>query len=185
MPHEPARPSIGQRRGLLDPNRARPGAAALLIVGGRIADVGPERRRSALAPGGAEVIDCRGLSSRRAWSTCACSSASPARSTRSGSRAARRPRPPAASPRMVVLPEHRPADRRPCDGRVRGPPRAPGEARQDLSLRRDHQGAGGQGAGRDRPAQAAGAVAFTDGDQALANAQVMRRALSYARLSTR
>ena len=44
--------------------------------------------------------------------------------------------------------QHRAADRRSGDGRVRGAPRPPAQARQGLSVRRDHQGLRRQGHGR-------------------------------------
>ena len=118
---------------------------------------------------------------RRAWSTCGCSSASPAPSTRRRSRAAARPRRPAASPAWSCLPNTEP----PIDDAsvVEFVAR---RARQVKLAKIYTYAAVDQGpapAGswpRSACSRPAGAVAFTDGEQAIANARVMRRALSYA-----
>ena len=121
-------------------DRARRAAAALLIVGGRIAEVGPGVT-AALAPGGAEVIDATGPVPGAGPGR----HARPARRARGRAQGADRQRRRGRGRRRRHQhgrpAQHRPADRRPGDGRVRGPPRAPGEARQGLSLRRDHQAA--------------------------------------------
>ena len=144
-----------------------------------IADFGPHltaraRRR---AP---RLSSATATASPPGWSTSASNCASRARNTRR--RWHRRAGAATAGgiTSMVCLPNTRPVIDDMSADRVRRPPRPPARPDQGVRLRRGDQGAGRRRAGRDGHARRGGAVAFTDGVNAVASAQVMRQALCYA-----
>ena len=137
----PARPRIRARRARGPADRRRPdrrGRPGVTV---------------ALAPGGAEVIDAKGLCLAPGLVDMRVQLGEPGAEHKeridSGVAAAAA----GGVTSMAVLPNTDPPIDDACNGRVPGPPGAAGEARQGLPLRRHHQAAGRPGADRDRPAQ--------------------------------
>ena len=141
---------------LLDPASGLDARGGLLVEHDRIVDFGPGRFESEPPPDDAVVIDAGGRlpgagagrharavrrARRRAQGDVR------ERHDRGGRRRRHQPGLPA---------QHRAADRRSGDGRVRRPPRPPGEAGQGLSLRRRHPGLRRPRPHRDGAAQGGG-----------------------------
>ena len=118
----------------------------------------------------------------RASSTCASSSASPAPSIARRSRPASEAAAAGGVTTHRLMPDTDPVDRRPGDRRLRAAPRPRhGDRQRPSRRRRSPRASHGREMTEIGLLQEAGAVAFTDGAHAIANAQVMRRALTYAR----
>ena len=120
----------------------RPGCAGrrCVIEGERIADLGPQLRADARSRTPL-VIDARGACLAPGLVDMRVQLGEPGAEHKetfaSGTAAAAA----GGVTSLACLPNTDAADRRPGDGRVRRAPRAPAQARQGLSLRRDHQGA--------------------------------------------
>ncbi|MFL5332008.1 MAG: dihydroorotase, partial [Geminicoccaceae bacterium] len=174
-----SRPVVLVNARLLDPASGLDGRGGVLIVGGRIAEVGPGVT-VALAPGGAEVIDAKGLCLAPGLVDMRVQLGEPGAEHKeridSGAAAAAA----GGVTSMAVLPNTDPPIDEP--------------AMVEFLARRARQVKLGKVypyaaitkrlEGRELAEigllKAAGAVAFTDGERALADARVMRRALSYA-----
>lgn len=173
------RPVIIVNARLLDPASGLDAKGGVLIVGGRIAEVGPEVT-AAMAPDGAEVIDARGLCLAPGLVDMRVQLGEPGAEHKeridSGALAAAaggvtslavlpNTDPPIDEPAMVEFVARR--ARQVKLGKVYPyaaiTKQLKGEELAEIGLLRE-----------------AGAVAFTDGERALANARVMRRALAYA-----
>jgi dihydroorotase len=163
---------------LVDPASGLDAKGGLLVENGRIADVGPRLFNDA-EPSDPEVIDCRGLVLAPGLIDCRVFTGEPGaehrESLESASAAAA-----GGVTSMIVMPNTDPVIDEPslvdfllrraqATARVRVLPCAAltkgllGETMTEIGL-----------------LQEAGAVAFTDGDRSIANARVLRRALSYA-----
>ena len=138
----------------------------------------PRRHRGA-GTRRSRVIDAMGLCLAPGLVDIASSWASLEPSTRSGSTAVRRRPPPAASPHGGPA-QHRPADRRAGHGRVRGAPGTAGEAGQGLPMPRSPSSWRAMSWRRSASSRRPGRWPLPNGERALANARVMRRALAYA-----
>ncbi len=174
-----SRPVVLVNARLLDPASGLDGRGGVLVVGGRIAEVGPGVT-VALAPGGAEVIDAKGLCVAPGLVDMRVQFGEPGAEHKeridSGTAAAAA----GGVTSMAVLPNTDPPIDEP--------------AMVEFLARRARQVKLGKVypyaaitkrlEGRELAEigllKAAGAVAFTDGERALADARVMRRALSYA-----
>lgn len=174
-----SRPSLVINARLLDPATGLDGRGGLLVVGGRIAEVGPTVTAS-MAPSGTEVIDARGLCLAPGLVDLRVELGEPGAEHKerfeSGGRAAVA----GGVTSMCVLPNTAP----PIDD----------PAMVEFVARRARQaklakvypyaavtkGLEGKELAELGLLKAAGAVAFTDGGKALASARVMRRALAYA-----
>jgi dihydroorotase len=174
-----SRPVVLVNARLLDPASGLDGRGGVLVVGGRIAEVGPGVT-VALAPGGAEVIDAKGLCVAPGLVDMRVQFGEPGAEHKeridSGAAAAAA----GGVTSMAVLPNTDPPIDEP--------------AMVEFLARRARQVKLGKVypyaaitkrlEGRELAEigllKAAGAVAFTDGERALADARVMRRALSYA-----
>lgn len=173
------RPVLIVNARLLDPASGLDAKGGLLAVGGRIAEVGPAVT-AAMAPGGAEVIDAKGLCLAPGLVDMRVQLGEPGAEHKeridSGAMAAAaggvtsmavlpNTDPPIDDPAMVEFVARR--ARQVKLGKVYPyaaiTKRLKGEELAEIGL-----------------LKAAGAVAFTDGERALANARVMRRALAYA-----
>jgi dihydroorotase len=173
------RPVLVVNARLLDPATGLDAKGGLLAVGGRIAEVGPAVT-AAMAPGGAELIDAKGLCLAPGLVDMRVQLGEPGAEHKeridSGAMAAAaggvtsmavlpNTDPPIDDPAMVEFVARR--ARQVKLGKVYPyaaiTKRLKGEELAEIGL-----------------LKAAGAVAFTDGERALANARVMRRALSYA-----
>ncbi|MEK0082672.1 dihydroorotase [Benzoatithermus flavus] len=173
------RPVLIVNARLLDPASGLDAKGGLLAVGGRIAEVGPAVT-AAMAPGGAEVIDAKGLCLAPGLVDMRVQLGEPGAEHKeridSGALAAAaggvtsmavlpNTDPPIDDPAMVEFVARR--ARQVKLGKVYPyaaiTKRIEGEELAEIGL-----------------LKAAGAVAFTDGERALANARVMRRALAYA-----
>ena len=174
-----SRPVVLVNARLLDPATGLDVRGGLLVVGGRIVELGPNVT-VAMAPGGAEVIDARGLCLAPGLVDMRVQLGEPGAEHKerfdSGAAAAVA----GGVTSMAILPNTDP----PIDD----------PAMVDFVARRARQvklgkvypyaaitkRLAGQELAEIGLLKAAGAVAFTDGERALANARVMRRALSYA-----
>jgi dihydroorotase len=173
------RPVLVVNARLLDPASGLDAKGGLLAVGGRIAEVGPGVT-AAMAPGGAELIDAKGLCLAPGLVDMRVQLGEPGAEHKeridSGALAAAaggvtsmavlpNTDPPIDDPAMVEFVARR--ARQVKLGKVYPyaaiTKRLRGEELAEIGL-----------------LKAAGAVAFTDGERALANARVMRRALAYA-----
>ena len=164
---------------LLDPATGLDTRGGVLIVGARIAELGPSVT-AALAPGGAEVIDARGLCLAPGLVDMRVQLGEPGAEHKeridSGAAAAAA----GGVTSMAVLPN--------TDPPIDDPAMVEFVARRARQVRlgKVHPYAAitkqlkGQELAEIGLLKAAGAVAFTDGERALADARVMRRALSYA-----
>ena len=174
-----SRPVVLLNARLLDPATGLDGRGGLLIVGGRIAELGPGVT-VALAPGGAEVIDAKGLCLAPGLVDMRVQLGEPGAEHKeridSGAAAAAA----GGVTSMAVLPNTDPPIDEPAMVEF-----VARRARQ-VKLGKVYPYAAitkrlaGQELAEIGLLKAAGAVAFTDGERALANARVMRRALAYA-----
>ena len=174
-----SRPVVIVNARLLDPATGLDGRGGLLIVGGRIAELGPGVT-VALAPGGAEVIDAKGLCLAPGLVDMRVQLGEPGAEHKeridSGAAAAAA----GGVTSMAVLPNTDPPIDEPAMVEF-----VARRARQ-VKLGKVYPYAAitkqlrGEELAEIGLLKAAGAVAFTDGERALANARVMRRALSYA-----
>jgi dihydroorotase len=175
-----SRPAVIADARLLDPASGLDEKGGLLIVGGRIAEFGP-RVTAATAPGGAEVIDAQGLCLAPGLVDLRVQLGEPGAEHKeridSGALAAAA----GGVTSMAVLPN--------TDPPIDEPAMVEFVARRARQVRlgKVHPYAAvtkqlkGEELAEIGLLKAAGAVAFTDGERALANARVMRRALAYAR----
>jgi dihydroorotase len=151
----------------------------LLVENGRIADVGPRLFNDA-EPGDPEVIDCRGLVLAPGLIDCRVFTGEPGAEHRESLESASAAAAAGGVTSIIVMPNTDPVIDEPslvdfllrraaATAKVRVLPCAAltkgllGETMTEIGL-----------------LQEAGAVAFTDGDRSIANARVLRRALSYA-----
>lgn len=174
-----SRPVVVVNTRLLDPATGLDTRGGVLIVGARIAELGPSVT-AALAPGGAEVIDARGLCLAPGLVDMRVQLGEPGAEHKeridSGAAAAAA----GGVTSMAVLPN--------TDPPIDDPAMVEFVARRARQVRlgKVHPYAAitkqlkGQELAEIGLLKAAGAVAFTDGERALADARVMRRALSYA-----
>ncbi len=134
------------------PGHGLDGRGGLLVVGGRIAEIGAGVT-SALAPGGAEVIDAKGLCLAPGLVDMRVQLGEPGAEHKeridSGAAAAAA----GGVTSMAVLPNTDPPIDNPAMVEFVARRAAAGEAGQGLSLCRDHQAAGGARARGDRSAQ--------------------------------
>jgi dihydroorotase len=174
-----SRPAVIVNARLLDPASGLDAKGGLLIVGGRIAEVGPSVT-AALAPGGAEVIDAGGLCLAPGLVDMRVQLGEPGAEHKeridSGALAAAA----GGVTGLALLPD--------TDPPIDEPAMVEFVARraQQVKLGKVYPYAAitkrlkGEELAEIGLLKAAGAVAFTDGERALANARIMRRALSYA-----
>lgn len=164
---------------LLDPASGLDLQGGLLAADGRIADLGPHLSAAA-APEGADIVDCRGALLCPGLIDMRVFTGEPGTEHRETLRTASQAAAAGGVTTLIVMPNTEPAiddvalvdfiERRARDtAAVHVHPMAAltkglkGEEMTEIGLLKE-----------------AGAVAFTDGDRAVANAQVMRRAMSYA-----
>ena len=171
------RPLVLVNARLIDPASGRDETGGLLVIDGRIVEIGPWVNGEGL-PDEAEIVDARAIAWRRASSTCACSCASPARSIWRPSPAAPGRRRPAGSPAWSACP----TPTRSIDD-VAVVEFIARRARETRLAKVYCYAAVTKGLeGRDLVEMGllaeSGALAFTDGLKAVADALVMRRALS-------
>jgi len=175
-----SRPTVFVNARLLDPASGLDTVGGLLVVDGRIADLGP-RVREAIAPDGAETVDARGHCLAPGLVDLRVQLGEPGAEHKeridSGAAAAAA----GGVTSMAVLPNTDPPIDEPAMVEF-----VARRARQ-VKLGKVYPYAAvtkrleGQELAEIGLLKAAGAVAFTDGERALANARVMRRALAYAR----
>ncbi len=164
---------------LIDPANGLDAKGGLLVENGRIADVGPRLFHDA-EPGDPEVIDCRGLVLAPGLIDARVFTGEPGAEHRESLESASAAAAAGGVTSMIVMPNTDPVIdepslvdfilRRaaatakvrvlPCAALTRG---LKGEVMTEIGLLKE-----------------AGAVGFTDGDRAIANARVLRRALAYA-----
>ncbi|HVV28988.1 MAG TPA: dihydroorotase [Rhizomicrobium sp.] len=164
---------------LIDPASGLDAKGGLLVENGRIADVGPRLFHDA-EPGDPEVIDCRGLVLAPGLIDARVFTGEPGAEHRESLESASAAAAAGGVTSMIVMPNTDPVIdepslvdfilRRaaatakvrvlPCAALTRG---LKGEVMTEIGLLKE-----------------AGAVGFTDGDRAIANARVLRRALAYA-----
>jgi dihydroorotase len=164
---------------LIDPASGLDAKGGLLVENGRIADVGPRLFHDA-EPGDPEVIDCRGLVLASGLIDARVFTGEPGAEHRESLESASAAAAAGGVTSMIVMPNTDPVIdepslvdfilRRaaatakvrvlPCAALTRG---LKGEVMTEIGLLKE-----------------AGAVGFTDGDRAIANARVLRRALAYA-----
>jgi dihydroorotase len=164
---------------LIDPASGLDVKGGLLVENGRIADVGPRLFNDA-EPGDPEVIDCRGLVLAPGLIDCRVFTGEPGAEHRESLESASAAAAAGGVTSIIVMPNTDPVIDEPslvdfllrraaATAKVRVLPCAAltkgllGETMTEIGL-----------------LQEAGAVAFTDGDRSIANARVLRRALSYA-----
>jgi len=164
---------------LIDPASGLDVKGGLLVENGRIADIGPRLFNDA-EPGDPEVIDCRGLVLAPGLIDCRVFTGEPGSEHRETLESASAAAAAGGVTTMIVMPNTDPVIDEPslvdfilrraaATAKVRVAPmaaltrRLAGETMTEIGLLLE-----------------AGAVAFTDGDRTVANARVMRRALSYA-----
>lgn len=164
---------------LIDPANGLDVKGGLLVENGRIADIGPRLFNDA-EPGDPEVIDCRGLVLAPGLIDCRVFTGEPGAEHRESLESASAAAAAGGVTSIIVMPNTDPVIDEPslvdfllrraaATAKVRVLPCAAltkgllGETMTEIGL-----------------LQEAGAVAFTDGDRSIANARVLRRALSYA-----
>ena len=164
---------------LIDPASGLDTKGGLLVENGRIADVGPRLFNDAEA-GDPEVIDCRGLVLAPGLIDCRVFTGEPGAEHRESLESASAAAAAGGVTSIIVMPNTDPVIDEPslvdfilrraqATAKVRVLPTAAltkgllGETMTEIGL-----------------LQEAGAVAFTDGDRSIANARVLRRAMSYA-----
>jgi len=164
---------------LIDPASGLDVKGGLLVENGRIADIGPRLFNDAEA-GDPEVIDCRGLVLAPGLIDCRVFTGEPGAEHRESLESASAAAAAGGVTSIIVMPNTDPVIDEPslvdfllrraaATAKVRVLPCAAltkgllGETMTEIGL-----------------LQEAGAIAFTDGDRSIANARVLRRALSYA-----
>jgi dihydroorotase len=164
---------------LIDPASGLDAKGGLLVENGRIADVGPRLFNDA-EPNDPEVIDCRGLVLAPGLIDCRVFTGEPGAEHRESLESASAAAAAGGVTSMIVMPNTDPVIDEPslvdfllrraaATAKVRVLPCAAltkgllGETMTEIGL-----------------LQEAGAIAFTEGDRSVANARVLRRALSYA-----
>jgi dihydroorotase len=164
---------------LVDPASGLDVKGGLLVENGRIADIGPRLFNDA-EPRDPEVIDCRGLVLAPGLIDCRVFTGEPGSEHRETLASASEAAAAGGVTTIVTMPNTNPVIDEPslvdfirrraqATAKVRVAPMAAltrglkGEVMTEIGLLKE-----------------AGAIAFTDGDRAIANARVMRRALSYA-----
>src|SRR3569833_123855 len=164
---------------LLDPDKGLDAKGGLLVENGRIADVGPRLFNDA-EPHDPEVIDCRGLVLAPGLIDARVFTGEPGAEHRESLESASHAAAAGGVTSMIVMPNTDPVIDAPslvdfflrraaATARVRVLPTAAltkgllGETMTEIGL-----------------LQEAGAIGFTDGTRSIANARVLRRALSYA-----
>ena len=164
---------------LIDPASGLDTKGGLLVENGRIADVGPRLFNDA-EPNDPEVIDCRGLVLAPGLIDCRVFTGEPGAEHRESLESASAAAAAGGVTSMIVMPNTDPVIDEPslvdfllrraaATAKVRVLPCAAltkgllGETMTEIGL-----------------LQEAGAIAFTEGDRSVANARVLRRALSYA-----
>ena len=164
---------------LVDPVSGLDAKGGLLVENGRIADIGP-RLFSDAEPGDPEIVDCRGLILAPGLIDCRVFTGEPGTEHRETLESASEAAAAGGVTTMVTMPNTNPVIDEPslvdfikrraqATAKVRVAPMAAltqklaGEIMTEMGLLKE-----------------AGAIAFTDGDRTVANARVMRRALSYA-----
>ncbi len=164
---------------LIDPASGLDVKGGLLVENGRIADIGPRLFNDA-EPRDPEVIDCRGLVLAPGLIDCRVFTGEPGSEHRETLASASKSAAAGGVTTIVTMPNTNPVIDEPslvdfirrramATAKVRVAPMAAltrglkGEVMTEIGLLKE-----------------AGAVAFTDGDRGVANARVMRRALSYA-----
>lgn len=174
------RPLLLANARLIDPQSGRDEQGGLLIVDGRIADLGP-RLGAGDAPPGAEIIDCAGLVVTPGLIDMRAFIGEPGAEYRETIRSASEAAAAGGVTTIICMPDTTPAIDDPAvvDFLMR---RA-----RDTSLVNVHpaaaltKGLAGQEMTEIGLLQEAGAIAFTDGARSVTNAQVFRRALAYGR----
>lgn len=164
---------------LIDPANGLDVKGGLLVENGRIADVGPRLFNDAEA-NDPEVIDCRGLVLAPGLIDCRVFTGEPGGEHRESLESASMAAAAGGVTSMVVMPNTDPVIDEPSlvDFLLR---RAAATAKvRVLPCAALTRGLAGQTMTEIGLLQEAGAVAFSDGDRSIANARVLRRALSYA-----
>ncbi|MFO1038739.1 MAG: dihydroorotase [Geminicoccaceae bacterium] len=174
-----SRPVLVANARLLDPSTGLDGRGGVLVIGERIVEVGPGVT-AAMAPAGAEIIDARGLCLAPGLVDMRVRLGEPGAEHKeridSGAMAAAA----GGVTSLALLPDTEPPIDHPAMVEF-----VARRARQ-VKLVKVHpygavtKGLNGQELAEIGLLKAAGAVAFTDGGRAVANARVMRRALAYA-----
>jgi dihydroorotase len=164
---------------LIDPATGLDTRGGLLVENGRIVDVGP-RLFNDTAPTDPEVIDCRGLVLAPGLIDCRVFTGEPGAEHRESLESASAAAAAGGVTSMIVMPNTDPVIDEPSlvDFLMR---RAAATAKvRVLPMAALTRGLAGETMTEIGLLQEAGAVAFTDGDRSIANARVLRRALSYA-----
>ena len=164
---------------LIDPAHGLDVKGGLLVENGKIADVGPRLFNDAEA-NDPEVIDCRGLVLAPGLIDCRVFTGEPGGEHRESLESASMAAAAGGVTSMVVMPNTDPVIDEPSlvDFLLR---RAAATAKvRVLPCAALTRGLAGQTMTEIGLLQEAGAVAFSDGDRSIANARVLRRALSYA-----
>src|SRR5579872_4627181 len=178
-PHERQGRIAFRNARLIDPASGLDAKGGLLVENGRIADIGPRLFNDA-EPRDPEVIDCRGLVLAPGLIDCRVFTGEPGSEHRETLASASEAAAAGGVTTIVTMPNTNPVIDEPslvdfikrraaATAKVRIAPTAAltrglaGETMTEIGLLKE-----------------AGAVAFTDGDRTVANARVMRRALSYA-----
>lgn len=164
---------------LIDPASGLDVKGGLLVENGKIADIGPRLFNDA-EPNDPEVIDCRGLVLAPGLIDCRVFTGEPGAEHRESLESASTAAAAGGVTSMVVMPNTDPVIDEPSlvDFLLR---RATATAKvRVLPCAALTRGLAGETMTEIGLLQEAGAVAFTDGDRTVANARVLRRALSYA-----
>ena len=164
---------------LIDPANGLDVKGGLLVENGKIADVGPRLFNDA-EPNDPEVIDCRGLVLAPGLIDCRVFTGEPGGEHRESLESASMAAAAGGVTSMVVMPNTDPVIDEPSlvDFLLR---RAAATAKvRVLPCAALTRGLAGETMTEIGLLQEAGAVAFSDGDRSIANARVLRRALSYA-----
>jgi dihydroorotase len=164
---------------LIDPASGLDVKGGLLVENGKIADIGPRLFNDA-EPNDPEVIDCRGLVLAPGLIDCRVFTGEPGAEHRESLESASTAAAAGGVTSMVVMPNTDPVIDEPSlvDFLLR---RAAATAKvRVLPCAALTRGLAGETMTEIGLLQEAGAVAFTDGDRSIANARVLRRALSYA-----
>jgi dihydroorotase len=164
---------------LIDPASGLDVKGGLLVENGKIADIGPRLFNDA-EPNDPEVIDCRGLVLAPGLIDCRVFTGEPGAEHRESLESASAAAAAGGVTSMVMMPNTDPVIDEPSlvDFLLR---RAAATAKvRVLPCAALTRGLAGETMTEIGLLQEAGAVAFTDGDRTVANARVLRRALSYA-----
>ena len=164
---------------LVDPASGMDAKGGLLVENGRIADIGPRLFNDA-EPRDPEIIDCRGLALAPGLIDCRVFTGEPGSEHRESLASASEAAAAGGVTTMVTMPNTNPViDEPSLVDFIRRRAQATAKVRV-APMAALTQGLAGQVMTEIGLLKEAGAVAFTDGDRTVANARVMRRALSYA-----